>query len=144
MINHFVKKSLKKRVKRHLSQGYVLLDEKENFRGFYTLDTFSISRDDFEYTKEPHGLPPVVPVVKLSMLGIDRSCQHQGLGRRLLHDAMLQTAAISRMAGCAGLYLLAEHSAVPFYQKLGFIPLKKGDPLPMFLKIETILKAISQ
>jgi len=45
MINRFVQKNLKKRVKRHFSQAYVLLDN-ERFVGFYTLDTFSIAKDD--------------------------------------------------------------------------------------------------
>ena len=75
MINTFVKKSLKKRVGKHLSQAYVLLDTQnsDDFVGFYTLDTFSITRDSFEDINKPSGLPPVVPVVKLGMLGV-RNC----------------------------------------------------------------------
>lgn len=140
MIDRFVQKSLKKRVKNHLSQAYALLDSEngDRFVGFYTLDTFAISRDTFETSVK--GLPPVVPVLKLGMLGVDKSYQHQGIGKRLLRDAFLKTVEVSRLAGCVGLYLLAEHEAIPFYKRLGFVALKEEDPLPMFLKIETILE----
>ncbi len=141
MINAFVQKSLKKRVKKHLSHAYVLLDKDENerFVGFYTLDSFSIARDDFDSNKQPSGLPPVIPVVKLSMLGLDRSMQGQGIGKRLLKDVFLKVYQISQLAGCAGVYLLAEKDAVSFYRSLGFIGIKADNPLPMFLNIEIIL-----
>ena len=143
MINTFVYKSLKKRVKRHLSQAYVLLDDKENFLGFYTLDTFSISREIFELSDKPSGLPPVVPVIKLNMLGVDKSLQKQGIGKKLLQDALLKVVDISKIAGCKGLYLLAEKDAVSFYEKLGFVALKHTVPLPMFLNIEEILESVN-
>jgi len=145
MINRFVKKNLKKRVKRHLSQAYVLLDENERFVGFYTLDSFAIAKNDFELeeNKPSLGLPPIVPVVKLSMIGIDKSLQGKGLGKRLLRDVFLKVYQISQLAGCVGLYLLAEKEAIPFYENLGFIKIKDDKPLPMFLKIDIILKLFS-
>ena len=142
MVNTFVHKSLKKRVKKHLSQAYVLLTEEEKFVGFYTLDTFSISREIFELPDKPSGLPPMVPVIKLGMLGLDISLQKQGIGLRLLRDALLKVAKISKIAGCTGVYLLAEAEAVSFYEKLGFVPLSLAVPLPMFLHIEKILEGI--
>ena len=141
MINTFVYKSLKKRVKKHLSQAYVLLRD-DTFSGFYTLDTFSIARDMFETEQKPSALPPVVPVVKLGMLAVDKNLQGQGLGKRLLRDAMLKVAEISDLAGCAGIYLLAEKDAVVFYESLGFITIKKAIPSPMFLSIEEVLDAV--
>lgn len=141
MINHFVHRSLKKRVKKHLSQAYVLLED-EHFAGFYTLDTFSIAREVFQTENRPAGLPPVVPVVKLSMLGVSKTLQGKGIGSRLLRDAMLKAAQVSELAGCAGIYLLSEKEAVSFYESLGFIALKKEDPLPMFLNISEILDLI--
>ncbi len=143
MINLFVHKSLKKRVKRHLSQAYVLLDEKENFVGFYTLDTFSISREILKFTHQSDGLPPVVPAVKLGMLGVAKHLQKQGIGKRLLRDAFVKVAEISRIAGCTGIYLLAEEKAIPFYEKLGFIALHQNKPVGMFLHIAKILESLN-
>ena len=143
MINNFVHRSLKKRVKKHFSQAYVILED-DIFVGFYTLDTFSISRDIFELEEKPSGLPPIVPVIKLGMLGVSRKLQGQGVGKRLLRDALLKVSQISDLAGCAGLYLLAEQDAVLFYETLGFVRLKKDEPLPMFLSITKIIESMNE
>ena len=141
MINTFVQRSLKKRVKKHLSQAYVLL--KDNvFAGFYTLDTFSIARDMFETEQKPSALPLVVPVIKLGMLAVDKKLQAQGIGKRLLRDALLKVAGISELAGCAGIYLLAEKDAIIFYESLGFICIKQGTLSHMFLSIEQVLGTV--
>jgi len=143
MINKFVQKSLKKRVRKHLSQAYVLL-ENEHFVGFYTLDTFSVAKDNFELDNKPTGLPPIVPVVKLSMLGVDKSLQGKGLGKRLLKDMFMKVYQISKLAGCIGVYLLAEKDAILFYEKLGFVAIKEDEPVPMFLNINVILELFSE
>ena len=76
------------------------------------------------------------------MLGVDISLQKQGIGLRLLRDALLKVVDISKIAGCTGLYLFAETEAVSFYEKLGFVPLNHSEPLPMFLHIEKILEGM--
>jgi len=145
MINSFVHKSLKTRVKKHLSQAYVLLDceNSERFIGFYTLDTFSIARDNFEVENKPSGLPPIVPVVKLSMLGVDKAFQGQGIGKRLLRDVFLKAYEVSGLAGCVGIYLLSEKEAVDFYKRLGFVAIKDDEPLPMFISIDVVMELFS-
>jgi len=75
---------------------------------------------------------------------LDISLQKQGIGLKLLRDALQKVVEISKIAGCAGLYLLAEAEAVSFYKKLGFVPLKPTTPLPMFLHIEKILEAVER
>ena len=138
MINTFVKKSLKKRVKRGLSQAYILLDG-ERMVGFYTLDSFAITRDSFEGSESIHvGLPPMVPVIKLGMLGVDKHYQRKGIGKRLLRDAFVKVMEVSDVIGCKGIYLLAESEAITFYKKLGFVALNDTKPTPMFLPVETI------
>jgi len=139
MINRFVQKNLKKRVKKHFSQAYVLL-QNERFVGFYTLDTFSIAKDNFEFENRPSASPPIVPVVKLGMLGIDKSLQGKGLGKRLLKDVFVKVYHLSKLAGCAGIYLLAERDAIDFYKTFGFVEIKDDEPLSMFLKIDVILE----
>ena len=142
MINKFVHKSLKKRVKKHLSQAYILLED-ERFVGFYSLDTFSIAKDNFELENKPSGLAPIVPVVKLSMLGVDKSLQGQGIGKRLLRDVFLKVYQISQLAGCTGIYLLAEEDAIQFYENFGFVGIKEDESLPMFLNFDVILELFS-
>jgi len=128
-------------VSKNFSQAYVLTDEKEHFLGFYTLDTFSIHREQFELDR-PSSLLPAVPVIKLGMLGVDRSIQGRGIGKRLLRDALLRVIEISHISGCAGVYLLAEEKAIGFYEKLGFAMPKQTSPVPMFLHIDKIMECI--
>jgi ribosomal protein S18 acetylase RimI-like enzyme len=73
------------------------------------------------------------------MLGVDKRFQAQGIGKRLLRDSFLKTIQVSQLAGCEGIYLLAEKDAVAFYKSLGFIGIKDSEPLPMFLGIDLIL-----
>ena len=135
MINDFVHTKLKRRVKKNLSQAFVLLDKEENFIAFYTLDSFSITRELFE---EKQGLPPIIPVIKLGMFGVDKKYQSIGVGKRLLRDAFIKVVEVSNYVGCAGIYLLSQKGAISFYQKLGFIKLKDEIPAPMFLDISLI------
>ena len=142
MINRYVQKNLKKRVKNHSTQGYVLSNDENDFVGFYTLETFTITKKLFQTFPSPAATPPMIPVIKLGMLGIDKSYQKMGLGRKLLKNAVKKTAKISTMAGCKGLFLWAEEEALDFYSRLGFLPLQNITPTPMFLDIDTILDAL--
>ena len=76
------------------------------------------------------------------MLGVDKSLQGQGIGKRLLRDVLLKVCQVSKLAGCAGVYLLAEKDAISFYENLGFAGIKNDEPLPMFLSIDLILELI--
>jgi len=142
MINRFLKKNLKKRVKKNLSRAYVILDNNEKFVAFYTLDSFSIAKDDFKNIEKP-SLPPLVPVIKLGMLGVDKKYQGKGFGKRVLKSAITKTLEVSKVIGCVGLYLLAEKDAIEFYEKFGFVKLKQNIPTPMFLSIKTIEDALN-
>ena len=140
MINRFVQKSLKKRVKKSFSQAFVLLDGKK-FIGFYTLESFSIIKESLE-NQNLSSLPPNVAVVKLGMFAICKEYQGKGLSKRLLRDALFKVVALSKLSGCVGVYLLAQENAKKFYFNLGFKPLQEQTPTRMFLHIETIKKAI--
>gem|GEM_PF-260144 len=142
MINRYVQKNLRKRVKNHSVQGYVLSNDKNDFVGFYTLEAFTITKEIFQLSPSPSATPPLIPVIKLGMLGINKNYQKMGLGRKLLKNSIKKTAKISTMAGCKGLFLWAEVEALEFYSRLGFLPLQNITPTPMFLDIDTILDAV--
>ena len=48
-------------------------------------------------------------------LGVDRSCQRQGIGRALMRAALDRAGGEKDIA----VYLVANENAVPFYEKLG-------------------------
>ncbi|MCR9712863.1 GNAT family N-acetyltransferase [Vibrio parahaemolyticus] len=148
VINKFVRKNLKSKGKATTSVVTVLLDEMNGDKlvGFYTASSHKLERDAYSATGLFGKAPRDVPVVRLEMLGVDRSYQKQGFGEELVALAMEKTAVVAKAIGCYGLYLDADKDAVDFYKKLGFQVL--GEPCetygsyPMFLHINLILTAL--
>ncbi|WP_016957769.1 GNAT family N-acetyltransferase [Catenovulum agarivorans] len=142
IINKFVHSSLKKQVSQQFSQAFVLLDleNKERFSAFYTLTSFKLNANDLESLSQG-SLPRDIPCVRLVMLGVDTSIQGQGIGRKMMSDALHRVHRASKDIGIYGLYLDAEPSAINFYLSLGFTRLDGGgseDIGKMFLSISVI------
>ena len=142
IINKFVHSSLKKQVSQNFSQAFVLLDSEENekFSAFYTLTSFKLQADELEKLSKG-SLPRDIPCVRLVMLGVDLSLQGQGIGKKMMSDAMHRVHRASKNIGIYGLYLDADPAATDFYLGLGFTRLDSGgsgDIAKMFLGIEVI------
>jgi len=88
------------------------------------------------------GLPRhPVPVMRIGRLAVDRSTQGMGVGAALLRDALLRAVELSRKVGtCVVLVDAIDESAMKFYERYGFIPLK-DIPLTLVLPVETIAAA---
>ena len=143
-IDRYLKRSLKQRVKRFLTQAFVLQSPKNDFVAFYTLENFAMARESLFDLYQSRNLPLQIPVTKIGFLGVDLRYQHRGIGRWLLRDAMLKSIEISKLSGSAGLYLLANEGKRTFYEKLGFQALREEAPTPMFLPMQHILKSLPQ
>lgn len=142
IINKFVHSSLKKQISQHFSQAYVLLDTEnsESFSAFYTLTSFKLSAPELDKLSQG-SLPRDIPCVRLVMLGVDKSLQGQGIGKKMMSDALHRVHRASKEIGIYGLYLDADPDAIAFYLSLGFTRLDEGDQTEvakMFLNIETI------
>ena len=142
VINKFVHSSLKKQVNQNLSQAYVLLNTHKNdrFSAFYTLTSFKLQADELEMLSKG-SLPRDIPCVRLVMLGVDLSLQGQGIGRKMMSDALRRVHKASKEIGIYGLYLDADPNATDFYLSLGFTRLDSGgsdEVAKMFLSIEVI------
>ena len=89
IINKFVHSSLKKQISQHFSQAYVLLDtgNSECFSAFYTLASFKLSAPELDKLSQG-SLPRDIPCVRLVMLGVDKSLQGQGIGKKMLEWAI--------------------------------------------------------
>ncbi len=142
VINSFVQSSLKAQVKKSLSVAYVLTDSArdDRFVGFYTLAQHMVDVSALS-ALQLGSLPSKIPCSRLFMLGVDKSCQGQQLGSKMMKHALLLVKSISKQIGSYGLYLDADSKAINFYQQLGFA-LLQGDqspaPSPMFLPISSI------
>ncbi|WP_440875561.1 GNAT family N-acetyltransferase [Thalassotalea sp. PLHSN55] len=142
IINKFVHSSLKKQVNQNFSQAYVLLDAHENdrFSAFYTLTSFKLQVDELEKLSKG-SLPRDIPCVRLVMLGVDLSLQGQGIGKKMMSDALHRVHRASKEIDIYGLYLDAAPNATDFYLSLGFTRLDNdgNDKIAkMFLSIDTI------
>ena len=62
-------------------------------------------------------------------LGVDRNCERQGIGRKLMETALEMAGGEKDIA----VYLIANENAVPFYEKLG---MEKSDEVMQYNHID--------
>jgi ribosomal protein S18 acetylase RimI-like enzyme len=83
------------------------------------------------------------PVVILTRLGVDLSCQGLGLGRALVVDALRRVAAASEVIGVRALLIHCENDAArDFYLRLAKFDASPTDPLHLFLLVKDLRKAL--
>ena len=135
----------------HLAVTYVAVVEERSV-GFATVAASAIERASIPRGRWRKRLPCYpLPVLRLARLGIERRAQGQGLGRALLRHVLRLALEQRDRLGCVGVVTDAKADAVGFYQEFGFTPfegvregLLVGEPLPMFLGIETIAAALER
>jgi GNAT superfamily N-acetyltransferase len=137
--------------KLHLAVTYVAVVE-GRIVGFAAVAASSLERASLPSERLRRRLPGYpLPVLRLARLGVDTRAQGLGIGKALLRH-VLQLAVDQRdRLGCIGVVTDAKPDAVPFYEGLGFEPLAGvregllvGEPLPMFLGIETIAATLGR
>ena len=85
------------------------------------------------------------PVVILTRLGVDLSCQGAGLGRALVVDALRRVAAASEVIGVRALLIHCENDAArDFYLRLAKFDASPTDPVHLFLLMKDLRKALSR
>lgn len=135
--------------KLHLAVTYVALVE-ARIIGFATVAASSIERTSVPSARLRKRLPAYpLPVLRLARLGVDTRAQGLGVGKALLRHVLALAVDQRDRIGCVGVVTDAKPEAVSFYQGLGFVPVEgvregllHGEPLPMFLAIDTIASAL--
>jgi predicted N-acetyltransferase YhbS len=84
-----------------------------------------------------------VPVVILARLAVDREHQGQGLGRSLLQDALLRSAAAAQSVGIRALIVHAHERAADFYSRFGFEP-SPTDPLHLVMLMKDVARFLDE
>jgi predicted N-acetyltransferase YhbS len=84
-----------------------------------------------------------VPIVLLGRLAVDRRHQHNGLGRSLLHDALLRCADASKAVGIRALIVHSHPEAGPFYERFGF-ERSPTDPSHLALLVTDLEKLLAE
>ena len=131
--------------KLHLAVTYVAIID-GLIAGFATVATSSLERAAIPSARQRKRLPSYpLPVLRLARLGVDTRAKGLGLGKALLRYVLVLALDQRDRLGCVGVVADAKVDAIPFYERLGFVALEgvregllAGEPLPMFLGIDTI------
>ena len=88
------------------------------------------------------NMPDPIPVVVLGRLAIDKSLQHQGMGRALVRDAGLRVIQVAETIGIRGMMVHAlSNEARAFYLRTGFEP-SPIDPMLLMITLDDLLAAV--
>lgn len=118
---------------KHLSSTKVLLDSADAIAGYYTLATGEVDFGDLPANLSKKLPRRRLPVAILAWLGVSQSRHRQGLGTRLLAQALRDCWEADRAFGIVAVILdCLNESAKAFYQQSDFEELP-GYPLRLFL-----------
>jgi predicted GNAT family N-acyltransferase len=139
LLNNYLHTQAKQDLKRKLSGCFILADEENTVKGYYTLSNTSIPKillPKMVIRKLPpsyHNLPATL----IGRLAVDKVFKGQRLGEGLLLDAMYRSLMSSKSIGSMSVIVEPiDIDAELFYSKYGFIALSGSGK--MFLPMETI------
>ena len=113
---------------------YVSRDGQGRVAGLYSLSAHSVDRAKVAGGWLRRNVPDRIPAILLGMLGVDVHFQRQGLGRMLLHDAVVRSMSIAGQVGARALVVdPADDAAARFYERNGFRPIPGSER--MFFKL---------
>lgn len=138
-LDTYLHKQAKQDVKRKLAACFVLVDEKQAIKGYYTLSNAGISRDLIPEELKKRFPPSYqsLPVTLLGRLAIDEAYQGQGIGKLLLIDSLKRSFQVSRIIGSMAVIVdPIDEAAKQFYERYQFILLPSSGK--MFLPMKTI------
>ena len=138
-LDNYIQKQAKQDIKRKLSACFVLIDEENGIKGFYTLSNAGIAREVIpeDVKKKLPRAYEALPVTLLGRLAISEKNKGQGLGKLLLIDALKRSLEVSKVIGSMAVIVdPIDENAVKFYDRFGFISLPDSEK--MFLSMKTI------
>lgn len=142
ILDRYFKEQLTQDIKKQACVCFVLADNKDTVKGFFTLSNLSIPKISVppEFQKKL-ALYADVPVTLLGRLAVDTQYKGKGLGETLLMDALHKSVNTSKtIASWAVVVDPIDGAAVKFYAKYGFILIP--DSGKMFLPMKTIQETL--
>ena len=135
-MDRYFKEVVSQDIRRDCATCYVALSD-DRIVGFYTLSATSIELETLPIAVACK-LPPFydkVPAVLLGRLAVDNDFKRQGIGKRMIGDAIKRMLDLH--IGCFALVVDAKNDmAFDIYKGLGFIPLESL-PKTLFLPKRT-------
>jgi len=127
-------------VRKRVATVFVLSDAHgDAVIGYYTLTSGSVDLGEWpEALKKKLPLYPVVPVMLLGRLALDKRDQGKGLGEYLLMDALWRCSTVAKeIASLAIIVDAIDDNARRFYEHYGFYAFPK-QANKLFLHMQTI------
>ena len=119
-------------------------DQGQQVVGYYALAAGSVAPADAPQRLAQGAGRYHQPIVILTRLGVDLSCQGAGLGRALVVDALRRVAAASEVIGVRALLIHCENdTARDFYLRLAKFDASPTDPMHLFLLMKDLRKALT-
>lgn len=138
-LDTYLKTRARKEMDQHIAVIYVLYDAVEGrIAGYYTVSSLSVELP--EDMRRGLANYPEYPATLIGRLAVDEAYQGQGLGKRLLFDALGRALAGSRtVASYAVITDAKNEQAQAFYSRYGFLPLPAaGSGRRLFLPMGTV------
>ncbi len=141
LLTNYFRNQANQDIKRQLSRCFVMVDEKNSVKGYYTISSSSINRDLIP--EDIKGKLPKsytdIPVILLGRLARDKKYKGEGIGEFLLLDAFKRCYDVTLNLGCMAVIVdPIDERAKEFYLKYGFILLPDSDR--MFITMTTLFK----
>lgn len=142
VLNDFLRRYARQQQSRNLNRSYVAVRENDDHvAGFYTVSASSIGFAELDAALKLPRYP--IPVMRIGRLAVDLEFQRQGLGEKLLADALRLSAAAAAKIGIYAVVIDAKHEkAANFYRRLGFLECREM-PLTLYLPVATLLRGVS-
>jgi predicted N-acetyltransferase YhbS len=138
-LDHYIRKQANQDFKKKLAVCFVVADDTNIVKGYYTLSSSSIPVETapLAIKKKVPGGYKNLPVILLGRLAVDINWKGQGLGELLLTDAITRSFEASRQIGSIAIVAdPLDKEAAGFYEKYGFIQLTSGK---MFLTLKSVV-----
>ena len=139
-VDAWLKRSALHSQKKHISSTKMLLDDKDQVVGYYTLAASQVDFSDLP-SDVAKSLPQrKLPVAVVAWLGVDERFQRQGIGRRLLATAPLDCYQASETFAFIAVILdCVDEAAKAFCERFDFSALP-GDPMRLYLPFKLLQK----
>ncbi|MCF8298420.1 MAG: GNAT family N-acetyltransferase [Saprospiraceae bacterium] len=141
-LNNYIQLQVSQDVKKKLAVCFVISDESNIVKGYYTLSNSSISQNDIpvKFSKRFPNSYNNLPITLLGRLAVDKSVFGKGLGEYLLLDALKESYRVSKkvIGSFAVVVDPIGEEAISFYKNYDFILLHGSGK--MFLPMNAISK----
>ena len=142
-LNTFLSRYSQKNDALGIGKTFIVLDEKENIEGYFTLATAQVALeeipDDFKGKLPKYP----IPALRIARLAVSKDSQGKGIGRWLLAQAFIKAVQVADVTGLYFIIVDAKESSKSFYEHYGFQKLYNKE-LCYFILAETVRKAIYQ